>query len=71
LIDTLKGAPVLAVSEFGPFTAMGGTTNLFVEDGRIKFAVNLEAANRAKLRISSRLLSLAKLVKDDPNAAQR
>jgi hypothetical protein len=71
LIETLKGAPVLAVTDLGPFTAMGGTTNLFVEDGRIRFAVNLEAATRARLRISSRLLSLAKLVKDDPNAAQR
>jgi hypothetical protein len=70
LIEALKGAPVLAVTDFGQFAAMGGTTSLFVEDGRIRFAVNVEAANRARLRISSRLLSLAKLVKDDPNAAQ-
>jgi len=71
LIDTLKGAPVLVVTDFGQFAAMGGTTNLFVEEGRIRFAVNLEATVRARLRISSRLLSLAKLVKDDSHAAQR
>jgi hypothetical protein len=71
LIDVLKDAPVLTVTDFGQFAAMGGTTNLFVEEGRIRFAVNLEATARARLRISSRLLSLAKLVKlvkDDTNA---
>ena len=71
LIETLRGASVLTVTDYGLFAAMGGTTNLFVEDGRIRFAVNLEATNRARLRISSRLLSLAKLVKDDPNVVQR
>ena len=71
LIEVLKDAPVLTVTDFGQFAAMGGTTNLFVEEGRIRFAVNLEATARARLRISSRLLSLAKLVKlvkDDTNA---
>jgi hypothetical protein len=71
LIDTLKGAPVLAVTDLDQFAAMGGTTNLFVEDGRMRFAVNLDATTRARLRISSRLLSLAKLVKDDFDAAER
>jgi hypothetical protein len=71
LIETVKGVPVLTVADLEMFASMGGTANLFVEDGRIRFAVNLDATNRARLRLSSRLLSLAKLVKDDPNVVQR
>jgi hypothetical protein len=36
-----------------------------VEAGKMRFTINLDAALRARLRISSRLLNLAKLVKDD------
>ena len=37
---------------------------LFIEDGRMRFAINPDAAQRAGLRLSSRLLSLAKIVKE-------
>jgi hypothetical protein len=67
LIETLKGAPVLAVTDFATFATMGGTTNFFVEDGHIRFAVNLDAVQRTKLRLSSRLLTLAKIVEEDPH----
>jgi hypothetical protein len=70
LIETLKGAPVLAVTDLESFAITGGTLNFFFEDGRMRFAVNLEATQRARLRLSSKLLSLAKIVKDDSNVAQ-
>jgi hypothetical protein len=70
LVERLKGAPVLSVSDFQRFAQLGGSAHLFVEDGRMRFAVNLEATQRTKLRLSSRLLSLAQIVKDDPNAFQ-
>ena len=34
-----------------------------VQEGRIRFEINVQAAERAKLRISSKLLSLARIVK--------
>jgi hypothetical protein len=34
----------------------------------MKFAINLEAAQRAGLHLSSKLLGLARIVKDDRNA---
>ena len=67
LLERLKGTPVLSVSDFERFAQIGGGTQFFVEDGRMRFAVNLEATQRSKLRLSSKLLSLAKIVKDDPN----
>jgi hypothetical protein len=39
---------------------------LFVENGKMRFALNPAAAQRARLRISSKLLALAKVVKDEP-----
>jgi hypothetical protein len=71
LIENLKGAPVLALSDFATFASMGGAANLFVEDGHMRFAVNLDAVLRNKLRLSSKLLTLAKIVKDDHNASPR
>ena len=68
LVERSKSTPVLTVSDFNRFAQMGGSTEFFVEDGRMRFAVNLDATVRSKLRLSSRLLSLAKIVKDDPNA---
>jgi YfiR/HmsC-like len=71
LLERIKGKPVLTVSDLGTFAELGGVANLFVEDGRMRFAVNVESAQRSKLRLSSRLLSLAKIVKDAPNALKR
>jgi hypothetical protein len=65
ILDELKGAPVLTVGDREQFAQSGGVAGLFVEQGRMRFAINLEAAQRCRLRISSRLLSLAKIVKDD------
>lgn len=71
LVERVKDKPVLTVSDLGSFAQMGGVANLFVEDGRMRFAVNVDSMQRSKLRLSSRLLSLAKIVKDAPNASQR
>jgi len=71
LVETLKGASVLSVSDFGTFAQLGGSAHLFVEDGRMRFAVNLDAVSRTGVRLSSRLLSLALIVKDDTNVSRR
>jgi hypothetical protein len=65
IIDELKSAPVMTVSDRDRFAESGGVAAFFVEAGKMRFAINTDAAQRARLRISSRLLNLAKLVKDD------
>jgi hypothetical protein len=64
VIATLGTRSVLAVGNTEDFTRRGGTIHLFIEDGSMRFAVNPQAAERARLRVSSRLLSLARIVKD-------
>jgi hypothetical protein len=56
--------PVLTVSDDANFVKLGGIANFFVDDGRMRFSVNPAAAERASLRISSKLLNLARIVKD-------
>jgi hypothetical protein len=60
--------PVLTVSDRRHFAASGGMVELFVEDGRLRFAVNVDAARRAGLHLSSRLLSLATIVREEADA---
>ena len=52
----------MTVGEAEGFAVKGGIINLTVEGNKVHFEVNRLAADRAGLRISSRLLSLAKIV---------
>jgi hypothetical protein len=64
LIDLLKDAPVLSVSDVDQFAPLGGVAQFFTDHGKMRFAVNLQSMQRAHLRLSSRLLSLATIAKD-------
>jgi len=60
----LKSLPVLTVSDAPGFAKSGGMIELYLEGGRMRFAINVDAVTRSGLRVSSRLLELAKVVKD-------
>ena len=55
-----RPAPLVTVGESSDFLQAGGTINLFLEDGRVRFAINQEAAARQGVRFSSHLLRLAR-----------
>jgi len=59
LLDELKGRNILTVGETEDFSAHGGIVTFRRQDGRIRFTINAALAERANLRISSKLLSLA------------
>ncbi len=64
-LDAIKEArksPVLLVGEEPGFAQQGGTVNFFVDDNRVRFEINTDAAKQEQLKISSKLLSLAKIV---------
>jgi hypothetical protein len=60
----LRGSSTLTVGEAAGFAARGGIINLTREENRLRFEVNVEAAAETRLKISSKLLSLAKIVKN-------
>ncbi len=64
ILKALRGAPVLLVGETDTFAEEGGIIELFLEDRKVRFKVNLRAAARAGIEIDSRLLSLARLVNE-------
>jgi hypothetical protein len=68
LISALKDAPVLSISDFDGFATLGGIAQVFIESGKIRFAINVDSVHHARLRISSRLLGLATIVKDARDA---
>jgi hypothetical protein len=64
--ESLKGAPILTVSDVDGFAELGGMVQLRLERGRMRFAINPAAAQRAHLALSAKLLSLAIIVKESP-----
>jgi YfiR/HmsC-like len=59
LLADLQQAPVLTVGETTGFLDSGGMICFLLEDDKLRFAINLAAAESAKLKIGSRLLVLA------------
>lgn len=62
LIAAAQGSSSLSVGESEGFAARGGIVNFFSEGNKLRFEINLEAAQASGLQISSRLLGLARLV---------
>ena len=62
IIQVLRDTNVLTVGETTGFVDEGGIINFVVQDERVTFEINRKAALQSGLRISSRLLSVAKLV---------
>jgi len=53
----------LTVGEADDFTVNGGVINFKLKDARVRIEIDAAAAERAKLRISSKLLSLAEIAR--------
>jgi hypothetical protein len=64
VLDALNGAAVLTVADFEQFASRGGMIQLIKEANKFRFAVNVDAVHRHGLRVSSRLLQLAEVVRD-------
>jgi len=62
LLSKINGLPVLTVSDMDRFIDRGGMIGFSMDDNRVRFSVNLAAADKAGLKISSQVLKLAKAV---------
>jgi hypothetical protein len=61
--EFVHGSGTLTVGESPGFATEGGVINFKLENGRVRLEINPDAAEREKLRISSKLLSLAQIVR--------
>ncbi|HEY2844072.1 MAG TPA: YfiR family protein [Bryobacteraceae bacterium] len=63
LMEELRGSTTLTVGETDDFGANGGVITFKLKDSRVRITINPGCAQRAQLRISSKLLSLAEVEK--------
>ncbi len=63
ILDQVSSRATLTIGDADDFAALGGIVDLKLEDRKVRIQVNLAAAAKSQIRISSRLLSLAEIVK--------
>ena len=65
ILDGLKAASVLTVADTTGFARMGGIINFVMEESRVRFEVNVQAAERVHLKLSARLLTVANVIVEE------
>jgi hypothetical protein len=63
ILKSVRDANVLTVGDTEESARQGAIIGFFIEQKKVRFAINIEAARRAGLKISAKLLKLAKIVK--------
>jgi hypothetical protein len=61
VMQAVAGKPILLVSEFPELGDRGMAINFFLDEERIRFEVHLGALEKAGLKVSSRLLNVARI----------
>jgi hypothetical protein len=64
ILEQAKGRNILTIGEVEGFTQWGGVINFFEELNRLRFKVNLKAARREGLKMSSQILVSAQIVEE-------
>jgi len=71
ILAALKQPGLLTVADVDGFAQMGGVIGFFAEGRKLRFEINVGAAHAAGIKISSKLLSLARVVGDAPKEEQK
>jgi hypothetical protein len=64
ILHSMKNKKVLTVSDIDGFAQHGGMIELINAKNKIRFAINIDASKSSGFEISSKLLRLAKIVKE-------
>lgn len=63
ILNNAQKQPALTVSEIDHFADAGGMIGLLVNNAKVQFEIDAQAAHRANLKLSAQLLKLAQKVK--------
>jgi hypothetical protein len=63
ILKSVRESNVLTVGDTEESARQGAIIGFYIEQNKVRFAINIEAARRAGLRISAKLLKLAKIIK--------
>lgn len=64
IVAHVRNRPILTVSDIRGFEKDGGIIAFFLQDNRVRFRINMNAAEKARLKISSHLLEIADVVRE-------
>ena len=62
ILDSVRGSSILTVADTDGFARQGGIIGLVLEENRVRLEINPRVAERSHLKISSKLLALARIV---------
>jgi hypothetical protein len=62
VLAALNGSSVLTVADMDHFIESGGMIQFVTEEKRVRFVIDVGASSRARLKVSSKLLSLARTI---------
>jgi len=71
VLGQVRHETILTVGDVTGFCESGGGINLIVVDSKVKLEINPDATGRSGLQVSSKLLSLARIVHDAASTAAR
>ena len=66
LVRRAADRPVLTVGDGAQFTRQGGAVRVYFEQSRIRFEINTTTVARTRLKVSSKMLGLARVVRSHP-----
>ena len=69
IAERLRGSPTLSVSDVGPFAELGGVLHFDLDGRRVRLVINPEAAKGAGLKLSAKLLNLARIVPEQADGS--
>ena len=64
VLNAIDKPGVLTISDTAGFARKGVIINFYTDKGKVRFEINVDAARRSNLQISSKLLRLASIVHD-------
>lgn len=70
ILAALQHSKVLTVSEMDGFGQRGGMINFTTVEGKIRLEINPDAAKRAGLKVSAKLLQVSRIVRDQPDGGK-
>jgi len=65
ILGLVKALNVLTVGDTEGFAQKGVIINFYIEEGKVRFEINLNALKRSELSISSKVMHLARIIQDE------
>ena len=69
IVANARAANALTVGETKGFAQGGGIISFTIEANKLSFEINIDAARQSRLKISSKLLALAKIVQNESSSS--